>query len=187
MNTQIAAIHSPEAYLAFERASETKHEFIFQTIIPMAGASLLHNRIVSNIFLLIGYFVRGAKFAILPSDMRVYNPVNESYFYPDIVVTDGKPRTIDKDLLTNPLLVVEVASPSTAVFDKTDKFIAYRSIETLREYILVSTDAPEIEVFWKNEKGEWSVETVYGIEKLLKLHSIDFTLSLQEVFKEFSE
>lgn len=70
------------------------------------------------------------------------------------------------------------------MFDKTDKFIAYRSIETLKEYVLVSTQLPQMEVFRKNDKGEWSVETVHGLDKTAQFQSVDVSVLLKDVFEK---
>ena len=175
---------SSAEYLALERASTTRHEYLFNTLIEMAGATLEHNRIVKNLFLLVGNYLRSSKFEILGSDMRVFNPQNGSYFYPDIVVSDGEAQTLENDNLTNPILVIEVASPSTAVFDKADKFIAYRTIETLKEYVVVSTELPQLEVFRKNDAGEWTVETIHGLDKIAAFHSVACSVALKEVFEK---
>ncbi|AXE20336.1 hypothetical protein DR864_22615 [Runella rosea] len=180
----ISSSFTAEEYLAFERASQHRHEFIYNTLIEMAGATLEHNRIVKNLFLLVGNYLRSSKSEVLGSDMRVFNPQNGSYFYPDIVISDGEAKTIENDNLINPILVIEVASPSTAVFDKTDKFIAYRSIETLKEYVLISTELPQMEVFRKNDKGEWSVETVHGLDKTAQFQSVDISVLLKDVFEK---
>lgn len=181
-------ITSATDYLAFERESEKRHEFIFNTIIEMAGATLIHNRLIRNLFLMIGNFLKDSKyFELFQTDMRTYNPINGSYFYPDIVVSDGEPQTIENDNLTNPILIIEILSPSTAVFDKTDKFVAYRTIETLKEYVLVYSEIPQIEVFRKDNKGIWSVETINKIESELNLNSINFSVSLKEVYQRVFE
>ena len=180
----ISSSFTSEEYLAFERASQHRHEFIYNTLIEMAGATKIHNYITTALVGLLWNLLRGTDFEVLGSDMRVFNPQNGSYFYPDIVISDGEAKTIENDNLINPILVIEVASPSTAVFDKTDKFIAYRSIETLKEYVLVSTELPQMEVFRKNDKGEWSVETVHGLDKTALLQSVGVSVLLKDVFEK---
>jgi Uma2 family endonuclease len=175
---------SPSEYLAFERASDIRHEYLFDTTIEMAGATLEHNRITKNLFLLLGIALDAFPFEILPSDMRVYNPLKNSYFYPDIVVCDGDAITIENDNLINPLLIIEVSSPSTAVFDKTDKFINYRSIETLKEYVLIATDKPLVEIYHKDDNGVWSIETIFGLEKTALFQSINQQINLKDIYKK---
>jgi Uma2 family endonuclease len=170
-------------YLAFERESFEKHEFIFNTIIPIAGANLEHNIIAMNLASIIWISLKNSNMQNFGSDMRVLNESNDSYFYPDISVSDGKPKVIDKDILTNPILVIEIASKSTQVFDKTDKFIAYRSLPSLKEYILVSTKSPEIEIFRREDDGNWTVETVFGLDSLVKFESILLEIPLKEIYQ----
>ena len=175
---------SSAEYLALERASTTRHEYLFNTLIEMAGATKNHNYITSSLFGLLWSLLRKTKFEVFGSDMRVFNPQNGSYFYPDIVVRDGEAQTLENDNLTNPILVIEVTSPSTAVFDKADKFIAYRTIETLKEYVVVSTELPQIEVFRKNDAGEWTIETIHGLDKEVIFHSVACSVALKEVFEK---
>lgn len=180
----ISSSFTSEQYLAFERASQHRHEFIYNTLIERAGATKIHNYITTALVGLLWNLLRGTDFEVLGSEMRVFNPQNGSYFYPDIVISDGEAQTIENDNLINPVLVIEVASPSTAVFDKTDKFIAYRSIQTLKEYVLVSTELPQMEVFRKNDKGEWSVETVHGLDKTALFQSVGVSVLLKDVFEK---
>jgi Uma2 family endonuclease len=175
---------SPHNYLVLERKSDLKHEYCYNTIIEMAGASKIHNYITIHFLKFLLNYLSDSQNEIFGSDMRVYNPLNESYFYPDIVVTKGESETIENDNLINPLLIVEVISPSTAVFDKTDKFIAYRSIKTLQEYVLVYTELPQIEIFRKTASDEWINEIIHGVDKNIYLKSLDCTISLQDIFKK---
>ncbi len=99
---------SEEEYLAFERASDTKHEFIYQTIVPTAGANLEHNFIASNLSTIIWHFLKNSDSGVFQSDMRIINSINGSYFYPDVCVSEGKPKMISRDILSNPLLVIEM-------------------------------------------------------------------------------
>jgi Uma2 family endonuclease len=174
---------SVKEYLAFERESVEKHEFIFNTIIPMAGAKREHNLVAMNLARIIATHLLNSIHETYPSDMRVLNESNDSYFYPDISVSDGKPEILEDDILTNPRLVVEVASKSTQVFDKTDKFIAYRSLPSLKEYVLVSTKNPEIEIFRKEEDGNWTVETVFGLENKVNFDSIQLEIPLKDIYQ----
>lgn len=144
-----------EDYLALERESLTKNEFLFQSIIPIAGASYEHNLIAGSLFALIWFHLRKSNKDVFQNDMRTFNPINQGFMYPDVVVSDGKPifREDGKmDNLMNPVMIIEVLSPSTAVHDKSDKFIACKTIPTLQEYVLVSTDTPEIEIYRREVK-----------------------------------
>lgn len=179
----VSKIATAEEYLAFERVSTEKHEFIYNTIIPMAGAKRTHNIISATLLALIWKHLQNSQNETYPSDMRVMNTANNSYFYPDVTVSDGAAKMMENDILTNPQLIIEVLSDSTAVFDKTDKFIAYRTIPSLKEYVLVSTEIPQIEIFHKKQDETWSVETIYGLENTAYFQSIDLKIALKEVYQ----
>ncbi len=177
-----------EDYLAFERGSQTKNEFLFESIIPMAGATFEHNIISGNLFAMIWIYLKKEKSNsfVFQNDMRTYNPLNQSFTYPDVVVSGGKPifredETMDN--LINPLLIIEVLSASTAIYDKTDKFIAYKTIPSLKEYVLVSTDSPEIEIFRK-ENEHWELIKLRNISDVIHFKSINLNLEMREVFEE---
>lgn len=172
-------------YLAFERASETKHEFINQTLIPMAGASRKHNFIALNIASLIWHFVRNTILEAYQTDMRLLNPLTGNYFYPDVMVSGGEGKLVEDgffDTLTNPRLIVEVLSPSTAIFDKTDKFIACRSIETLKEYVLVSTDKVMVEIYRRNADNTWYSIVETDLNASVHFESIGHDMPLKEIY-----
>ncbi|NJN33031.1 MAG: Uma2 family endonuclease [Saprospiraceae bacterium] len=173
-------------YLALERASEVKHEFINQTLLPMAGASRLHNFIAGHIFLLSFNFLKKTPFETYQNDMRLRNPLTGSYFYPDVMVSDGKGQLVDDgylDTLTNPILIIEVMSPTTAIFDKTDKFIACRSISTLKEYVLVATDKVLVEIYRKNDDETWHLYLETDMNASIELTSINIKIPLQEIYE----
>lgn len=170
-----------ENYLAFERRSLTKNEFLFQSIMPIAGASFEHNIISGDLFAFIWNHLRSQKSNkfIFQNDMRTYNPINQSFMYPDIVVSDGKPifREDEKlDNLMNPVIIVEVLSPTTAVYDKSDKFIACKNIPSLQEYVLISTDIPEIEIYRRVSADHWILIKEREVNNKVHLNSIDFEL-----------
>ena len=184
---KINKISSIEEYLSFERASLTKNEYLFEAIIPMAGATIEHNIISGNLFALIWLFLKNQKSLniVFQSDMRTFNPSNNSFMYPDVVVSDGKPvlREDGKmDNLINPILIIEVLSKSTAVYDKTDKFIACKSIPSLKEYVLVSTDTPEIEIYRKENDTHWELVKQLDLTKLVQFKSINLEFALSEIY-----
>jgi Uma2 family endonuclease len=175
-----------EDYLAFERASLTKNEFLFQSIIPMAGASYEHNLLAGGLFALIWFHLRKSNKDVFQNDMRTFNPINKSFMYPDIVVSDGRPifREDGKlDNLMNPAMIVEVLSPTTAVYDKSDKFIACKTIPSLQEYILVSTDTPEIEIYRRENEDHWILIKERNPNNKVHFNSIDFTFELGEIYE----
>lgn len=176
-----------EEYLSFERESLTKHEFLYQYIIPMAGASYEHNLLAGNLFAIIWLHLRKTNKDVFQNDMRTNNPVNGSFMYPDVVVSDGKPifREDGKlDNLMNPILIVEVLSTTTAVYDKSDKFIACKSIPTLQEYVLISTDTPEIEIYRREENDHWLLIKERNAMNKVYFSCIDFEFELGDIYEK---
>jgi Uma2 family endonuclease len=123
---KLEKIKTVEAYLAFERASFEKNEFLSFQILTRPTKNRIQNLIGGNLFALIWLHLRKSINDVFQNDMRTHNPINRSFMYPDVVVSDGKPifRDNEMDNLMNPLLIIEVLSSTTAIYDKTDKFIA---------------------------------------------------------------
>ena len=185
-------IWTPAEYLAFERAqSDAKHEYLDGRIIPMvetirsmAGASLAHNRIVSNLVISLGTQMRGRPCDVFSSDMRIHIPTTGLYTYPDIAALCGEPRFEDDqlDVLLNPDLIIEVLSPSTEAYDRGAKFDHYRSIETLQTYMLIAQDRAHVEQFERQESG-WLLTVTKGLEASVRLEAISCELALADVYE----
>lgn len=175
-------------YLAFERQSEIKHQFIDGEIYAMSGASEDHNLVVGNILASVRPQIRGKKCKIYPSDMKVRTPATGSYTYPDVTVVCGESQFDDKqkDVLLNPTVIIEVLSPSTEGFDRGLKFQRYREIDSLQEYILIAQDSPHIERFLRQGNGQWLLSEADGLDASLELTSIGCTLKLEEVYEQVS-
>ena len=133
---------SPEEYITRERKAITKSEYVSGKIIAMAGASYQHTVITMNISGELYGQLKDRECTVHTNDMRVKASATSSYFYPDIVVVCDKPRFEDDtfDTLLNPIVIIEVLSPSTEDYDRIDKFSHYQKLTTLQEYILVSQD-----------------------------------------------
>ena len=173
-------------YLAFERSSEIKHEFVGGEIYAMSGASRNHNLIAGSTYVAIYSQLRGKGCETYPSDMKVRTPSTGSYVYPDISVVCGDPQFDDeqRDVLLNPGVVIEVLSPNTEAYDRGKKFARYREIESLQEYILISQDQPHIERFVRQADGMWQFSDVRGLEGSVTLASIGCQLALQAVYEQ---
>ena len=184
---QAAAIKqvSPQDYLSFERGAKEKHEYFEGQVIAMAGASLAHNRIVSNLVTKIGSFLDDKSGEILPSDIRISVPAFESYMYPDATIVCGKPEMEDEqfDTLKNPTVIFEVLSPSTEDYDRGKKFFFYRQIPSLKEFIVIDSTKYFIEISRKQEEGSWKFEEVTDLNSEMYIATVDCRLSLQEIYK----
>jgi Uma2 family endonuclease len=174
---------SPEEYLRLERKAEFKSEYVDGTIVPMAGATRTHNLINKNVSGLFWLQLRNKSCEVYQSDMKVRT--GERYSYPDTVVVCAGPQFEDaeKDILKNPTVVVEVLSSSTEMYDRGDKFAAYRQLESLQAYVLVSQLMPRVEVF-KRQANDWLFSEVSGLEQTLILEVIGCELKLSEVYEK---
>ena len=181
---------TPEEYLAWERKSDTKHEYLRGELIAMSGASYQHTIITMNISGELYIQLKGTACTVHTNDMRVRTSPETSYFYPDVVVVCDKPRFEDNtfDTLLNPIVLVEVLSPSTQVYDRGEKFKHYQQLTSLREYILVSQDEVGVERY-RRQGTEWQPTEFRSLEDVLSLTSIDCELSLDDIYRrvEFRE
>lgn len=175
---------NPKEYLKFERASHVKHEYFSGEIFAMAGAKRRHNLIALNIGSEIRTNLKGKDCEAYPSDMRVFVEKFGLYTYPDISVVCGKPQFQDDvlDTLLNPALLIEILSDSTESYDRGRKFQHYRSIDSLREYVLVSQNDARIEKYIKQGNGFWVLSEAAGIDSEITFESIGCTIALAEVY-----
>ena len=184
MSTQPKTLLTPEQYLAIEREAKYKSEYYQGEMFAMAGAGWVHNRLVAN---LIGGFYRQPQQSpcqACPSDMRVRVSATGLYTYPDVVVVCGDPQFLDerRDILLNPSLLVEVLSPATEAYDRGKKFEHYRSIESLREYLLVASDRVHAELFTRQPDGRWLLTSANRLEDSLDLQSLGYRLALADLY-----
>lgn len=186
MTAEPAIKLTPQEYLAIERQSEFKSEFVNGEMFAMAGASEAHNLIVTNV---VGEFraqLKGGPCRVYPSDMRVRIPNTTRYIYPDVSVVCSERQFEDnqRDILLNPTLIVEVLSPSTEAYDRGTKFGLYRRISSLQEYVLISQHIPQIECYVRQEASRlWQFSDVVGLETEMELSSIACRLALTEVYE----
>jgi len=173
-------------YLAFERESAFKHEFLNGEIVAMAGASRYHNLIVSYTIGALTAKLRGTRCRVYPSDMRVHMPASGDYAYPDMSIVCGEDKFRDDqfDTLTNPIIIIEVLSPNTEPNDRGIKFQKYRQIETLQTYVLIAQDQPRIEWFTRQPSGQWLLTEAVGLEAKVDLAAANCELALAEVYAE---
>lgn len=181
---------TPKEYLAWERKADTKHEYLRGELIAMSGANYQHTIITMNISGELYIQLKGTACTVHTNDMRVRTGPETSYFYPDVVVVCDKPRFEDNvfDTLLNPVVLVEVLSPSIQVYDRGEKFKHYQQLTSLREYILVSQDKVGVERY-RRQGTEWQPTEFRSLEDVLSLTSIDCELSLDDIYRrvEFRE
>lgn len=171
-------------YLAWEETAVEKSEYVDGEIRAMSGGSEPHASIPVNIGAELKTALRGRGCRVLSSDMKVW--AAGGYYYPDLSVVCGPStyRGRSKYTITNPVLVVEVLSPSTESKDRGEKFIRYQQIETLRSYLLVSQTEPRVELFERGEDGHWDYTTVVGLGSAVTVPSLGITLALSEIYDQ---
>ena len=177
---------TPEEYLAYERESSGRHEYVRGEIFAMAGASEAHNMIALNVAVALRNQLRGGPCRGYVSDMRVKIDARRSYVYPDVVVVCGERRFEDDqiDTLLNPTLVVEVLSPSTEAFDRGAKAEYYRQVPSVQEYLLVAQDRIHVEQYSRSAGGTWTLRE-YGLgSDSIVLASIGCELAVDHVYEE---
>jgi Uma2 family endonuclease len=180
---------TPAEYLAWETEQPIKHEYINGEVYAMAGGTLSHNDIAVNLTAILRNTLRGSGCKVRMSDAKVKVSERGPYFYPDLVVScDDRDRQAT-DAIRYPKLIVEVLSPSTAGFDRGDKFKFYRRISTLQEYVLIDAEKIGVDCYRKTNAGKWELtaypEDMADVENpILELVSLDFQCPLALIYEE---
>ena len=175
---------SPEDYLEGERVSPIKHEYRRGHVYAMTGAKKPHIVIGSNLVRLLGNHLLNTPCLVLSSDIKVRLEEANCYYYPDVAVTcDERDTGSTEDFILYPSLVVEVLSPSTAAFDRGDKFADYQTASSLQEYVLITQSEIKIECFRVNSEGNWVSQT-YREGDELELKSRDFRCPIAQVYQK---
>ncbi|HEX5084869.1 MAG TPA: Uma2 family endonuclease [Blastocatellia bacterium] len=175
-----------EEYLELDKNSEDRYEYFDGEVFAMAGGSPNHARISGNVYSALQSKLRGGRCEAFNSEMRLKVPLALPYRYPDASVVCGEPVFDEIDgqqMLVNPVLIVEVLSPSTAAYDLVDKFSAYQSIDSFREYLLITQDRPHVIQHVKQSKKRWLRIEIDGMESEVKLESVNATLALIELYE----
>ncbi len=171
-------------YLVRERAAPYKSEYRQGRMVAMTGASRSHNRIAVNLAGAMWTQFRHRPCEVFVNDMRVKVRAAGLYTYPDVVALCGPPAFEDAetDTLLNPVVIVEILSPSTESYDREEKFGYYRRLDSLREYVLIAQDRMRIE-HWRRQGDEWTPIEVAGADAVLQLPSLDCAVPLREIYE----
>jgi len=174
----------PAEYLAFERSSAEKHEYLAGEVFAMTGASRAHNLIVLSVASELRRQLKQRPCQVFANDLRVKVDASGLYTYPDVVVVRGAARFEDEqvDTLVNPTLIVEVLSDSTEAYDRGEKFEHYRKLNSLSEYLLVAQDRPHVDQFVRQADAQWLLAEWHGRTATVPLSSVAAALTLDEVY-----
>jgi Uma2 family endonuclease len=180
-NPAFDSILTPEAYLLMENDNNTgtRHEFVNGLVYAMTGASRDHNRVVRRLMTRLDQHLQDTRCEPFQSDMKVKTQRGKDvrFYYPDVQVTCEEEA--DRYYNKQPCLIVEVLSDSTQRTDRTEKLMAYQSIECLQEYVLLSQDSPYLEIY--RRRTEWQRES-FSAKQSVTLESIDLTLVVEELY-----
>ncbi len=171
---------SEQDYLRDELSSEIRHEYVDGEIYAMAGAGEAHNLIALNIASKLRELARGGPCRVFISDMKLHVKTWKAYYYPDVMVTCD-PADSQDYFKEQPVLLVEVLSPSTESTDRREKMLAYRTLSSLREYVLIAADKRRVEIYRRDELDEWQL-AITG--EILSLESVACRLTLDEVYED---
>lgn len=173
-----------EDYLQLEVESPVKHEYIDGQIYAVAGASDSHVTIAGNLFAALRSHIRGTGCRVYISDMKARVDARNRFFYPDVMVTCD-PRDQETDMYKRfPKLIIEVLSKSTEAFDRGDKFLAYRALESLQEYVVINTRHQRLEIFRRDDSGQWVLQFYSAEDETFELKTIDFTGTFAELYED---
>ena len=174
-------------YLEFESHSDIRHEFVNGNVYALAGSDWKHAMITQSTSSALYTQLRGKGCRVSSTDLRLkVDSKKVSYRYPDVMVICDDPQFAPNrtDTITNPTLIVEVLSPSTALEDRNAKWDEYRALASVQDYMLVSVDEAKVEVFSRQKSGKWLYEAVKGVDARIELPSLSCTLSLAEMYEQ---
>ncbi len=183
-----------EEYVEIEEHNNQKYEYHDGYIIAMAGGTIDHGVICGNIHGKIWSILddKNGNCQVMNSEIKLSTQSKNKYVYPNCMVICGdvERNEENKETVTNPTVIIEVLSKSTAGSDRGDKFFTYKKIKSLQQYVLIEQDKPQIDVYTRNKiVGEseenmlWKIERIEGIENFLELNSIDIKVALQSIYK----
>ena len=188
MSAIARSLISEQEYLELERQAPNKSEYYKGEIFAMAGATKEHNRIVASIIGTLSQYLKGKQCFYYPSDLRVHNNYNGFYTYPDVTVVCGKEEYLDNkfDTLLNPTVLFEVLSTATEGYDRGIKFKLYRTLPSLKNYVLVSSTEFAAEVYTRSD-DQWILTTAKDKTGQIHISGIKYDFSLSDMYAQIDE
>jgi Uma2 family endonuclease len=179
-------LFTPEEYLELEVKAEYKSQYVSGEIFALAGTQPWHVKITGNILAGLHSRLRGRNCDVYYADMRLRVKAGDLYTYPDVMALCGQPtfETASSPYsLLNPQVIFEVLSPSTEAFDRGEKFIRYRMLESLTDYVLVASEDMRVEHFVRQTDESWKLQEYNHPGQLLPLASVECELPLAEIYE----
>jgi Uma2 family endonuclease len=180
MNARSQPRLSLEAYMAWEELQPERHEFYRGEVVPTVGAKRVHGRVVSNLEREIGLALKGSPCQVFHEGMKL-QVADDAVLYPDLFVTCDKDDLATEQVFRAPMLVMEVLSPSTQGYDRSQKFALYRRLKSLQEYVLVDPESRRVEAFRRSADDTWVLHDMSESDTL-QLASLEISVAMGEVF-----
>jgi Uma2 family endonuclease len=174
---------TPEEYFAWEEQQLYRHEYMDGQVYAMTGGTINHSEIAGNFLFLLKGHLQDSGCKTLNSDARVNLLETNDYTYPDVSVTCDERDKTTTQYITYPCLIVEVLSDSTEAYDRGNKFFMYRRNSSLRDYVLVSSKEMAIDLYRKNDAGEWTIIN-YRAGDIVELKSINLSFPIEQVYRK---
>lgn len=187
MSAQPKLKYTLQEYLELDRNSEARLEYWDGEIFDMSGVSPEHDQIEGNLHFHLRGKLRGKQCRIFLANTRIKVPSLPPYRYGDSSGLCGVPQYDEIGgikVLTNPSIIIEVLSSSTEAYDRGDKFTNYKSIPSLREYLLVAQHRHHVSHFVKQGDGSWNHREFNSLDEVVKLVSLECELSLREIYED---
>ena len=176
--------YTKQEYLEMESLAEYKSEYYNGEIFAMSGGSPKHSTICFNMIRELGEAIYTKDCTGFESNMKLEIAEADAFVYPDAMVVCGEVELAGhtNDVITNPVLIVEVLSPGTESFDRGKKFEYYRNISSLKEYVIVSQNEPMVESYFKQDKNTWIYMVAQGLDKTIIFKSLEYEIVLEKIY-----
>lgn len=176
---------TPEEYLEFELNSHERHEYINGDIVPMTGGTPDHNELAIALASSLRSGLRGQPYRVFATDQRLWIPDLSLYTYPDVMVLD-KPIQLQSgrtDTVINPCFIAEVLSKSTQNYDRGEKFVSYRTIESFREYLLIDQYKIQVEHYVKTAAHQWLLTIYSDLDTVVSFNVFDIQIKIADLYE----
>jgi Uma2 family endonuclease len=181
-------LYTFEEYLRREEKAAEKHEFYNGKIIKMPGGTDIHSKVSANAIFALKFVIRPLpkRFSVYTSDLKIYVEPSDIGVYPDALVICEQPEYWKNrhDVIVNPLLIVEVLSPSTQSYDRLGKFELYKLLPSFQEYVLINADKHSVETRFREEPDLWRIKTETDINNLVALRALGVSISMADIYED---
>ncbi len=173
-----------EAYFEMEETAEYKSEFYQGEVFAMSGATINNELIRTNFVSEVSRALMDRDCTTFGSDLKIRIEAADANVYPDgmVICGDPNPYRDRNDIITNPQVVIEVLSDSTAAWDRGGKFRKYERLPSLREYILVEQDAPQVDLYRREGQGKWILDRYEGLETAVHIPSLNISIPVKGIY-----